>query len=255
MKVEEAADALRSARITRTPCAPFTDQFPMLDEDWGYAVQDADRERRLRSGERLIGRKLGLTSMAKQRTMGLGRPVVGFLTDAMLIDQDATVVDVAAQPRIEPEIAFRLGHDLDRPLRFWTAHRAVDALCAAAEVIDSRYSGYSFRLPDVLADNTSAAGVLLGEWQPLPDMDNLTTVGCVFSADGEVRHTATGAAILGHPLQALVHLSEHLARRGEILPAGAIVLAGALTDAVPAAPATTYQVEIAGIGTVELRAR
>jgi 2-oxo-3-hexenedioate decarboxylase len=252
--VYAAADSLRTARLARTPRAAFTDTDPTLNEQWGYDVQDVDRAQRLADGQRLIGAKLGLTSHAKQLTMGVEQPIVGFLTDAMHLhpDNQAQVLAEAAQPRIEPEIAFRLGRDLDAPLTWWTAAQAIDAVAAAAEIIDSRYAGFGFRLPDVVADNTSAAGFLLGPWRIPGPVGDLATAGCVLSIGGHVAHTAAGAAVLGHPLRALVHLSEHLARRGERLPAGAVVLAGALTDAVPVQPGAVHRAEIHGLGAVDL---
>ena len=249
-----AAGSLREARAARVPRRPFTDSDPTLDEDWGYRVQDLDRVARVAVGEQLVGAKLGLTSRAKQRTMGVAQPIVGFLTDAMQLGagRDADVLARTAQPRVEPEIAFRLARDLDRPLTPWTAEQAADAVAVAVEVIDSRYASFGFRLPDVVADNTSAAGFLVGPWTRLRQAGDLATAGCVLSVDGTIAHTATGAAILGHPLRALVHLSEHLARRGERLVAGTVVLAGALTDAVPVRRGAVHRTEIRGLGAVEL---
>ena len=249
MTPEQAAAQLRMARRTGVPRVPFTDADRGLDEQWGYAVQDLDKAHRLAAGERVVGAKLGLTSRAKQRTMGVHQPIAGFLTDAMLAP--AGIVGSTRQPRIEPEIAFRLGRVLDRPLTLDTATEAVDAVAVAAEIIDSRYAGYVFRLPDVVADNTSAAGFAVGEWMPVPTGDALAEAACVFSVDAAVARTTTGAAVLGHPMRALVHLSEHLARRGQSLAAGAIVLAGALTDAVPLRAGVAYHVRIDGLG--ELR--
>jgi 2-oxo-3-hexenedioate decarboxylase len=247
-----AADALRTARLTRVPRAPFTDGDPALDEQWGYRVQAEDRARRVARGERVVGAKLGLTSRAKQVTMGVHQPIVGFLTDAMDVP-DGLAVDLfarTAQPRIEPEIAFRLGRVVDRSLTMATAAGAIDGVAAAAEIIDSRYAGFGFRLPDVVADNTSAAAFVVGDWKEPASVRDLAAVRCVFSGDGDELHSATGAAVLGHPLRALVHLSDHLMRRGEHLPAGAVVLAGALTDAVPIRPGVRYRVDIDDLGTV-----
>ena len=248
-----AAGSLREARSARVPRRPFTDSHPTLDEDWGYRVQDLDRAARLAVGEQVVGAKLGLTSRAKQRTMGVAQPIVGFLTDAMQLGagRDVDVLARTAQPRLEPEIAIRLAWDLDRPLTPWTAEHSVDAVAVAVELIDSRYAAFGFRLPDVVADNTSAAGFLVGPWNLLRESGDLAVAGCVLSVDGTVLHTATGAAILGHPLRALVHLSEHLARRGERLAAGTVVLAGALTDAVPVRPGVVHRAEIRGLGAVE----
>ena len=252
----DAARALRTARLSGVPRRPFTDTHPGLDERWGYDVQDLDRADRLAVGEKLVGAKLGLTSRAKQRTMGVAQPIVGFLTDAMVLGTSGGehVPAGTAQPRVEPEIAFLLRRDLDRPLTPWTAEQAVDAVAVALEVIDSRYAAFGFRLPDVLADNTSAASFMVGAWTLPRQAGDLAAAGCVFSVDGAVTQTAAGAAILGHPLRALVHLSEHLASRGEGLAAGSIVLAGALTDAVPIRPGSAHRAEIRGLGAVELLA-
>lgn len=120
----------------------------------------------------------------------------------------------------------------------------------AAEVIDSRFTDYRFALPDVVADNTSAAGVLVGEPVPLAAVTDLASSRCEVEVDGEVVHRATGAAVLGDPLRAVQLLSEHLASRRAVLPAGSLVLAGALTDAVPLLPGRQYRLTVEGLGTI-----
>lgn len=244
---------LRAARDDRRTLTPPSDAWPDLDEAWGYAVQDVDREQQVGGGDRLIGAKLGLTSAAKQQRMGVDRPIVGFLTASMQVDADGLAAGMSrwAQPRIEPEIAFVTATDLHRGLADDELAAAVASVSVAAEVIDSRWTGYRFRLPDVLADNTSAAGLLLGAEQvPLADAGDLAALACRVDVDGELVHEATGAAILGHPLRALQLLSEHLERRGEMLPAGSLVLAGALTDAVPLETGRTYRLSIERLGTI-----
>jgi 2-oxo-3-hexenedioate decarboxylase len=113
------------------------------------------------------------------------------------------------------------------------------------------YAAFGFRLLDIVA-NTGAAGFLVGTRTRPRAAGDLATAGCVLSVDGTVPHTATGAAILSHPLRALVHLSHHLTRRGERPPAGAVVLAGALTDAVPVRLGAARRAEVRGLGAVEL---
>lgn len=256
MTPAQAERVLRDARRSRRLVAPFTDTDPDLDEQWGYAVQDLDRRHRTRVGERVLGVKLGLTSLAKQQRMGVGQPIVGFLTDAMQVRPDDLPSRLAgwSQPRLEPEIAFRTAHDLAAPLSLGQVAHAVDAVTVAVEIIDSRYAGYRFRLPDVVADSTSAAGYLLGPFVPLTRPDDLSEIPCELEVDGQVVHTATGAAILGHPLRALVHLSRHLAERGQTLPAGSVVLAGALTDAVPLVAGASYVARMGRLGTLTVEA-
>jgi 2-oxo-3-hexenedioate decarboxylase len=247
----EAEAILRSTRSTGALIDPFTDSLTALDEDWAYQTQDLDRAHRLLRGESLVGAKLGLTSRAKQVRMGVDRPIVGFLTDAMLVQSDEGTERLSTwvQPRIEPEIAFITSRDIDRPLASDEASSYVEFVLLAAEILDSRYAGYRFRLPDVVADNTSAAGVVLApERHRLDDVPDLGTLRCEVSIDGCVVYEATGAAILGAPLESLVLLSQHLDRHQQTLPSGSLVLAGALTDATPLEAAHRYDLAIESLG-------
>ncbi|CAM3245513.1 fumarylacetoacetate hydrolase family protein [Nocardioides dubius] len=254
---QAAADQLHAARQDRRTIERLTDSWPDLDEPWGYAVQDLDREQRVRAGDPVIGAKLGLTSAAKQQRMSVDRPIVGFLTASMYL-RPAEVRGAMhhwAQPRIEPEIAFITSRDISHALTDEDVASAVRDVVIAAEIIDSRWTDYRFRLADVIADNTSAAGVLVGsEPVDLPSAGDLAALACQVEVDGEIVHEATGAAILGHPLRALRLLSEHLERRGEVLPAGSLVLAGALTDAVPLTAGRRYRLSIERLGTIDVTA-
>lgn len=253
MNPEQAAALLRSARLERRTLQPFTDDHPHLDESWGYAVQAVARDDSTAAGDRPVGAKLGLTSVAKQRRMGVDRPIVGFLTDSMPLgpEEIGDALATWAQPRIEPEIAFFTARTIDRALEPGEVEASIATVTVAAEIIDSRWTDYRFRLPDVVADNTSTAGVLTGDRPaPLQTISDLASLRCEVEVDGEVVHRATGAAILGHPLRALQLLSEHLEQHGESLPAGSLVLAGALTDAVPLRAGRRYRLGVEGLGSI-----
>jgi 2-oxo-3-hexenedioate decarboxylase len=252
---EQAASVLRAARQSRRTVSPFTDDHPDLDEEWGYDAQAVDRTVRLAAGEQLVGAKLGLTSAAKQHRMGVDRPIVGFLTQSMLVrpDEVGDRLSSWAQPRIEPEIAFVTSQPIGRPLAADEVEAHIATVGIAAEIIDSRWTDYRFDLPDVLADNTSAAGVILGAGPiELTEITDLSSLACVVEVDGEIVHRATGAAILGDPLRAVRLLSEHFDRRGETLPAASLVLAGALTDAVPLGVGRRYRLAIDALGEVSI---
>jgi 2-oxo-3-hexenedioate decarboxylase len=248
----QAAARLAEARHARTTLAPFTDTFEGLDEAWAYAVQDEDRRARLQQGERVIGAKLGLTSVAKQQRMGVDRPIVGFLTDRMLAppEQIGGRMREWAQPRIEPEIAFVTSRPIDSALDLDAVRAHIATVGVAAEVIDTRWTDYRFRLPDVVADNTSAAGIVIGASVPMYDVADLASLACTVSVDEQVVHEATGAAILGDPLLAVQLLSHHFEHGGDVLPAGSLVLAGALTHAVPLAAGHRYRLTIESLGEV-----
>ncbi|WP_207841219.1 2-keto-4-pentenoate hydratase [Williamsia soli] len=186
--------------------------------------------------------------------MGVATPVVGFLTDTMMVDPESAQNELRqwTQPKIEPEIAFTTAHPIDEPISLDDVTRFVETVCVAAEIVDSRYTGYRSGLADVIGDNTSAAGVVLGTPYRLGDVGDLATLRCSVKVNGAVVHQAHGSAIFGNPLRSLVLLSEHLARCGDVLPAGSVVLAGAVTDAVPLEPTCQYRLSIDGLGEVSV---
>jgi 2-keto-4-pentenoate hydratase len=253
--VAELAAALHEAERTRSLIPPLTEGHPELTIEDAYAIQDALVRLREERGERVIGAKLGLTSRAKQRDMGIDRPISGWLTDAMALEP-GSALDPATlvQPRAEPEIAFLLGEDLAGP-DVTAAHvlAATRMLVPAIEVLDSRFPDYRFGLTDVIADDASAGRFALGACGAPPDGIELGLVGCVFERNGEVIATASGAAALGHPAAAVAWLVRSLATRGRGLRAGQVVLSGGLTSAVPIGPGDVVTVRLDRLGTVTLR--
>lgn len=145
---------------------------------------------RVEDGERTIGAKLGLTSRAKQQRMGVDTPIVGFLTNAMLFEADRVARDLRrwVQPRIEPEIVFVTAQDISAPITLDEAAILVDSVTVGAEILDSRFTGYRFGIGDVIADNTSAAGALLGPPHRLDRIGALASLSCVVEVDGVIVH-------------------------------------------------------------------
>lgn len=249
------ADYLLDAELRREAVAPVTDVEPGLTLDDAYRIQDELVERKLAAGERLVGAKLGLTSRAKQESMGVDEPVYAWLTDQMVVSLEAPLsLDGLIHPRAEPEIVFVLARSLEGP--GVTAQAVLDstaAVCCGLEVIDSRYADFRFTLPDVVADNASSARFVLGARRIAVDFD-LRLEGCLLAVDGELVATAAGAAVLGHPAEAVALLANALASRGKYLEAGWIVFAGGLTDAVPLVPGRHVDATFARLGHVGLRA-
>ncbi|MPZ26460.1 MAG: 4-oxalocrotonate decarboxylase [Micromonosporaceae bacterium] len=244
--VEELAIRLDEAQQAGKAISQLT-ATTELDVDTGYQIQAALVARRIQRGELMVGLKLGLTSQAKMTQMGVREVIWGRLTDAMRIPDGGTVeVGRYVHPRVEPEVAFLLTGE---PGPFGSAVRAV---APALELIDSRYANFRFTLPDVVADNTSAAGFVLGPWQPVPDgLDNL---GVLLEVDGRVVETGSTAAILGDPRRALAQGTHLAARAGVRLAAGWVFLAGAATAAVPLAPGSHVRAVVEGLGTASLKA-
>jgi 2-oxo-3-hexenedioate decarboxylase len=257
LDVSTAAQRLTDAVRTRTATSPLTDEYGAFDITTAYDLQARVVADRLAAGNRVVGAKLGLTSEAKQQQMNVNEPLYGWLTDDMRIEPgEALVVDRFIQPRVEAEIAFLIGEDL------MGAHvGAADVLAATAavmpaiDVLDSRYAGYSFTLPDVIADNSSSAGFITGSTLVDPVDIDLRLVGVVLEVNGQVVATAAGAAVLGHPASSVAWLVRALARRGEGLTAGMVVLSGACTAAFAVQPGDSVVARVDRLGTVEVACR
>jgi 2-oxo-3-hexenedioate decarboxylase len=219
-----------------------------------YAIQHALFARRLARGERIDGSKLGFTSEAKMKQMGVSEIIVGQLTDAMRIEDNGSV-DLSAfiHPRIEPEIAFRLAQDVDCNDPAVDIETCVDAIAPALEIIDSRYRDFRFNLADVVADNSSAAGFVVGEWRLLDgQIAELPDLTVELAQDDNVLERGRTSDILGHPVHALRALVA-IARRHEFaLSKGMVILAGAATAARPFTGGV-FQARISELGTVSVR--
>jgi 2-oxo-3-hexenedioate decarboxylase len=253
----QIAEALAAAQRERTARSPFTDDDPGFDEAVAYDAQWIGVEARIAAGETLAGAKLGLTSRAKQQVMKVDSPLYGWVTSGMLLPYGEPVdLTRFIHPRVEPEIAFRLARDVETPATVAGVLAATESVFAAVDVLDSRYADFRFRLPDVIADNASAGGFLIGPRAvPPADLDDLRLLGCVLRAGGEVVATAAGAATMGHPAASVAWLANRLAARGQQLRAGMLVFSGGLTEPVPLHLDTSVTAELEGLGTIEVFAR
>ncbi|MFD0853415.1 2-keto-4-pentenoate hydratase, partial [Actinomadura adrarensis] len=192
--VERAAAVLRQAEDNRADRGPLTDEWPALDLDTAYRIQDEVLRGKLADGRRVVGVKLGLTSRPKQERMGIDSPLTAWLTDDMPLEPGTPlVVDELIHPRIEPEIVFVMGARLTGP--DVTAEKALNAVArvgAGLEVIDSRYTDFKFTLPDVVADNASSARYVIGDTWYEPAGLDLAAEPCRLDIDGEQIDSATG---------------------------------------------------------------
>ena len=252
MDTERFADRLADAVRTRSAIAPLTDEIEMTVDD-AYDIQEAVVER---LGGRSDAAKLGLTSRAKQEQMHVDEPIYGWFLEGTGLDIGQPLeVDRFIQPQVEPEIAFLTSAPLSGA-GVTSAHvlASTAAVLPAIDILDSRYAGYRFTLPDVAADNASAASFCVGDPVGVDGLD-LRLTGCVFERNGELIATAAGAAVLEHPAAAVAWFVRKLAERGEVLPAGSLVLAGALTAAIEVHAGDVVRVTLDRIGSVELTCR
>ncbi|MFE7115235.1 2-keto-4-pentenoate hydratase [Streptomyces sp. NPDC057654] len=251
--IAELAALLDSAAEAAAPIAQLTSEYKFSLEE-AYEVQRELVALRCARGDSLSGVKLGFTSRAKAQQMGVDDVIVGRITHGMRIT-DGGELDFSryCHPRIEPEVAFRLGVEVDPQDETLDAETVVEAVAPALEVIDSRYRDFRFTLEDVVADNTSAAAYVIGPWTAYGQAGDLANRGVTLDVDGEVAETGSTAAILGHPLRA-VHAAQRMARTyGLTMPAGTVILAGAATAAVPLRPGRFVETTVTGLGSVGLR--
>jgi len=260
MKLDQAtisklAEHLENCEIEARDTLKITEEYPEMDFEDAYAIQDEIRTRKIARGQTIVGLKAGLTSHAKMKQMGVTEPVFGFMTDDFAV-QDAGEVKVSdlIHPKVEPEIVF-----LTKAPLFGPGCTVAQVLAATAfilpgiEVIDSRYRDFKFDLKSVIADNTSAKRFVVGGSPTSPEGIDLTTLGVVMEKNGQPVAMGVGAAVLGNPASAVAMLANHLARRGEEIPAGSIILSGGVTEAVPVAAGDAVTLRVHGMGSTTLR--
>jgi 2-keto-4-pentenoate hydratase len=255
--IELAADRLRGAATSGTPCAPVRDLIAEGDLDAAYLVQTALMQTRISAGARVVGRKVGLTNPRVQRQLGVERPDFGVLLDDMLGGQSVPL-DYAhfLQPRIEAEVAFVLATDLASDHLFTSSdvRAATDHVRAALEIVDSRIVGWDITIVDTIADNGSSGMFVLGDDRvSLDNLDPVAVTMSMFRDDAEgasLVSTGTGADCLGDPLAAVAWLANEARYRGAPLRVGDVILSGALGPMVAVAPGDMFVAELGGLGTV-----
>ena len=227
--INKFAETVDNAALNARSTKQLSETTP-ITVDEGYAIQAASFGRRLARGEKQVGVKMGFTSRAKMIQMGLSDLVWGRLSDRMLIE-DGTEIDIKnyVHPRVEPELAFLLKKPLEGVVTVTEAMSAVEAVAPAMEIIDSRYRNFKFSLADVVADNSSSSGFVLGAWQT-PNVD-LSNLGMVLEFNGRPVQIGSSAAILGQPIRSLAAASRLSTDAGRPLEAGWVIMAGGATAA------------------------
>jgi 2-keto-4-pentenoate hydratase len=250
--VADAARRLEGAMSSRTPCAPVRDLLPAGDIPAAYAVQTALVASRLLSGAHIVGRKIGLTNPAVQSQLGVDQPDFGVLFDEMNCAPGKPIdPSRLLQPRIEAEIAFVLGADLDAPsIDARAVAEATAQVVVALEIVDSRIAGWDITIIDTIADNASSGLFVLGqEPRPLGALD-LTAVSMTLHRGDELVSSGVGSDCLGSPLAAMAWLANTARDYGQPLRAGDVVLSGSLGPVVPVRPGDVFTAQVSDIGSV-----
>ncbi|MGS2777049.1 2-keto-4-pentenoate hydratase [Robertmurraya sp. GLU-23] len=235
VEYKEIAKYLIAGEIEKREVVKVTENIkPDLSVEEGYLVQQELVKIKQEEGRRIVGPKMGLTSKAKMQQMNVNEPIYGYVFDYMLIENGGKVhLQDMIHPKVEAEIAFVIGEDIEGPnVTAADVLSKTEYVIPALELIDSRYVNFQFTLPDVIADNASTSRVVFGTSFHKPDKFDLDLVGVTLSINGEIKELGAGAAVLGHPAEAIAMLANMLSRRGEKVRKGDVILSGAITSAI-----------------------
>jgi 2-oxopent-4-enoate/cis-2-oxohex-4-enoate hydratase len=254
--IKQCAVQLYQALRTRQCIRPLTDIYPEMTIDDAYQVSLNLNELRLADGERIIGKKIGVTSKAVMNMLKVGQPDFGFLTDKMVFSEgeEVPISGQLIQPKAEGEIAFILKQDLLGPgVTAADVLAATDFVMPAIEVVDSRIEDWKIKIQDTVADNASCGVFVLGDKGIDPRKVDLATCGMVVEKNGAIVSTGAGAAALDSPVNCVVWLANTLGRYGISLKAGEVIMSGSLVPLEPVKAGDNMRVTVGGIGSVSAR--
>ena len=255
-QIKQLGDELYQAMIKREAISPLTSRgFDISIED-AYYISLQMLQNRLDAGERVIGKKIGVTSKAVQNMLNVHQPDFGYLTDAMVYNSGEAmpISERLMQPRAEGEIAFVLKKDLIGPgVTNADVLAATECVMPCFEIVDSRIQDWKIAIQDTVADNASCGLFVLGDQAVSPRQVDLVTCGMVVEKNGQIISTGAGAAALGSPVNCVAWLANTLGQFGIPLKAGEVILSGSLVPLEPVKAGDFMQVSIGGIGTASVR--
>lgn len=248
------AEQLFEAEEKQSSIAPITSFEPQLTVQEAYSIQLENIERKLAQGQKIVGKKIGLTSVAVQKMLGVDEPDYGHLLDSMIVENGSVIrTQALLQPKVEAEIAFVLKSELRGPnVTALDVLQATDYVLPAIEIVDSRIEDWKIRLQDTVADNASSAFYVLGsEPTKIEDVD-LALIGMVLEKNGKSVNSGVGAAALGNPVQCVAWLANRLADFDISLRPGEVILSGALSAMVEVQSGDSFTARFAHLGEVSV---
>lgn len=260
-QARELADMLDRAERERVECPLISQAHPGMTMDDAYAVQAAWVGQKLAAGRRVIGWKIGLTSRAMQQALNIDTPDSGVLLDDMLFANGATIpAGRFIQPRVEAEIAFIMSADLEGAnVSRDDVLAATGHIAPALEILDTRVqrrdpaTGHVRNVIDTIADNAANAGIVLGDRHLDPVRTDMRWMGAIVGRDDVVEETGLGAGVLGDPVMGIVWLVHRMARYGQRLRRGDVVLSGSFIRPIETAPGVLIHADFGPYGEVSCR--
>lgn len=255
-QIIQCGDELYQALIQRNTLKPLTERYDDISIEDAYHISLRMLERRIEAGEKVIGKKIGVTSKAVQNMLNVHQPDFGYLTDKMAFSQgqEMPISEQLIQPKAEGEIAFILKKDLMGPgVTSADVLAATDCVIPCFEVVDSRIENWQIKIEDTVADNASCGLFILGDTAVDPRKVDLMTCGMVVEKNGAIISTGAGAAALGSPVNSVAWLANTLGQFGIPLKAGEVILSGSLVPLEPVQPGDFMSVSIGGMGSASVR--
>jgi len=252
---EAAALALRNAESTKVSIDPLTDQYPDIDVVDAYEIQLVNVRHRVANGAQIRGHKVGLTAKAMQEMLNVREPDYGHLFDDMFIDETSVVpISRFSQPRAEVEVSFVLGSRLEGPgVTTADVIRATDYIVPSIEIVDSRVRDWKIKIQDTVADNASAAAIVIGARPTrLTDVDP-SLIGAVLRKNGEILETGCSGAVLGNPVIAVAWLANKVAKFGVALEPGNVIMPGSCTRMIPISAGDHVRADFDVLGSVSVK--
>lgn len=256
-QITDIASTLHNARIEGSSLKQFSASITDFKRPDAYSIQEKGIEMRIEAGEKVIGLKMGLTSKEKRDQMNLDAPLYGVLTDKMqVLDEGEYKLAGSIHPKIEPEVAFFFKKELKGVVSREEVLEATEGVCAALEILDSRYEGFKyFSMEDVISDNSSSSHFILGpKLESFSDLA-LEDLSMKMFVNGELAKEGTSRAISSDPVVSIIEQAKLLSERGKSIPAGSFVLAGAATAAVNLEEGMDVVLEVSGLSKVSVKVR
>ena len=253
--IQKYGDELYNALVTRTTVAPLLGRAEGITIEHAYRIQERFLSHRVKAGEKIVGKKIGVTSRAVQQMLGVFQPDFGQLTSGMHYEEGADLpIGGLIQPKAEAEVAFFLKRDLKGPgITATDVIRATEYVVPCFEIVDSRITDWKIKIQDTVADNASCGVYLLGKpRRKLSELD-LNLAGMVLERNGELFSTAAGAAVQGGPVNAVVWLANTLGELGIPFLAGEVILSGSQSALIPVQPGETFTCTVGGLGSCTVR--
>lgn len=251
-KIANFANQLQEAEALNRATDPLTSVDPNLTAEEAYLIQLENIKRKVDQGQKIVGKKIGLTSLAMQKLLGVDEPDYGHLLDYMVVENGGSIsMKKVLQPRVEAEIAFILKKELKGPnVTALDVILATDYIVPALEIVDSRIKDWKIKLADTIADNASSGYFLLGGKPEKIENVDLEIIGMSLTKNGELVNTGVGAAALGNPANCVAWLANRLADFDISLRPGEIILSGALSRAADAQAGDVFTARFAHLGHV-----